>query len=78
LRRQFGTRLPHICCVPKNEAFPVDPSQEDINLAYDPDISYVIISLEGGKEDIRSFSIKNSEVKSVVQINLLRNSCGKD
>ncbi len=43
---------------------PARPSQEDINLAYDPDISYVIISLEGGREDIRSFSIKNSKVKS--------------
>ncbi len=43
---------------------PARPSQEDIDLAYDPDISYLIISLEGGREDIRSFSIKNSEVKS--------------
>jgi proteasome lid subunit RPN8/RPN11 len=43
---------------------PARPSQEDINLAYDPDISYVIISLEGDREDIKSFSIKNSEVKS--------------
>ena len=43
---------------------PARPSQEDIDLAYDPDISYLIISLEGGRKDIRSFSIKNSEVKS--------------
>ena len=43
---------------------PARPSQEDINLAYDPDISYVIISLEGDREDIESFSIINSEVKS--------------
>ncbi len=43
---------------------PARPSQEDINLAYDPDISYLIISLEGGSEDIKSFSIINSEVKS--------------
>ncbi len=45
---------------------PARPSQEDINLAYDPDISYVIISLEGGREDIRSFSIRNTEVKPQV------------
>ena len=43
---------------------PARPSQEDINMAYDPDISYMIISLEGGREDIRSFSINNSEVRS--------------
>ncbi len=42
---------------------PARPSQEDINMAYDPDISYVIISLEEGKEDIRLFSIKDSAVK---------------
>jgi len=42
------------------------PSQEDINMAYDPDISYVIISLVGGREDIRSFSINNSKVKPQV------------
>ncbi len=43
---------------------PARPSQEDIGLAYDPDISYVIISLEGDSEVIRSFSIINSEVKA--------------
>ena len=42
---------------------PARPSLEDINLAYDPNISYLIISLAGGREDIRSFSIKNSKVK---------------
>ena len=42
---------------------PARPSKEDINLAYDPNISYVIISLEGGREDIKSFSIENSDVK---------------
>ncbi len=42
---------------------PARPSKEDINLAYDPNISYVIISLEGGREDIKSFSIENSDIK---------------
>ncbi len=42
---------------------PARPSLEDINLAYDPNISYLIISLAGGREDIKSFSIKKSEVK---------------
>ncbi len=42
---------------------PARPSQEDINLAYDPDISYLIVSLVGDEEDIKSFTIKESEVK---------------
>ena len=33
------------------------PSEEDIRLAYDPEISYVIISLSGTKETIQSFRI---------------------
>ncbi len=44
-------------------ATPARPSQEDISLAYDPDISYMIVSLAGDTEDIKSFSIKESEVK---------------
>jgi proteasome lid subunit RPN8/RPN11 len=43
---------------------PARPSQEDINLAYDPDISYLIVSLAGDREDIKSFSIKESVVKT--------------
>ncbi len=43
-------------------ATPARPSQEDINLAYDPDISYLIVSLAGNGEDIKSFSIKESDV----------------
>ncbi len=45
-------------------ATPARPSQEDIILAYDPDISYLIVSLAEGREDIKSFSIKESEVKN--------------
>jgi hypothetical protein len=41
---------------------PARPSQEDIRLAYDPYISYVIISLADGGEDVKSFKIKDGQV----------------
>ena len=43
-------------------ASPARPSTEDIRLAYDPNISYVIVSLANGQEDVKSFKIKNSQV----------------
>ncbi len=39
---------------------PARPSNEDIKLAYDPNISYLITSMID--EDIKSFKIKNGEV----------------
>ncbi len=42
---------------------PARPSEEDIRLAYDPDVSHVIISLSGKKEDVRSFRIQQGEVE---------------
>ncbi len=42
---------------------PARPSQEDIKLAYDPNISYVIVSLADGKKEVKSYSIKNSEIE---------------
>ena len=44
---------------PETEAF---PSPEDIRLAYDPDLSYVIISLAGTTPTVNSFNIKNETV----------------
>lgn len=41
---------------------PARPSQEDIRLAYDPNISYLIISLQDDKPVIKSYKIKNNEV----------------
>ena len=41
---------------------PARPSQEDIRLAYDPTISYVIVSLANGGEDVKSFKIKDAQV----------------
>jgi proteasome lid subunit RPN8/RPN11 len=42
---------------------PARPSQEDIRLAFDPNISYVIVSLAAEIPDIKSFRIKNGEVE---------------
>ncbi len=43
---------------------PARPSQEDIRLAFDPNISYVIVSLADELPDIKSFRIKNGEVEN--------------
>lgn len=55
-----GLRL--IACYHSHPATPARPSEEDIRLAYDPNISYIIISLAGGTPDVKSFKIKNKEV----------------
>jgi len=38
------------------------PSQEDIKLAYDPSLSYVIVSLANSEPSIRAFIIKKDKV----------------
>jgi proteasome lid subunit RPN8/RPN11 len=48
---------------------PARPSVEDIRLAYDPEISYVIISLALTEADVKSFRIVNGQVeKEEIQI----------
>ena len=42
---------------------PARPSVEDIRLAYDPEISYLIISLTDNQVDVKSFRIKDSIVE---------------
>jgi proteasome lid subunit RPN8/RPN11 len=42
---------------------PARPSAEDIKLAYDPGMSYVIVSLAAGKKEIKSFKIQNGIVE---------------
>lgn len=41
---------------------PSRPSQEDIKLAYDPNVSYIIVSLADEKPVVRSFLIKDGVV----------------
>lgn len=42
---------------------PARPSEEDIRLAYDPNVSYIIVSLAGETPDMKSFIIKNKTVE---------------
>jgi len=42
---------------------PARPSQEDIRLAFDPNVSYVIVSLAGDKPDVKSFRIVKGTVE---------------
>lgn len=53
-----------ICAAYHSHPFtPARPSIEDIKLAYDPNLSYVIVSLAGGKPDVKSFRINFSSVE---------------
>lgn len=45
---------------------PARPSEEDIKLAYDPAIVYIIVSLANNKEEVKAFNIKNSEVEEII------------
>lgn len=45
-------------------ATPARPSPEDIKLAADPDISYMIVSLAGGNDEIKSYKIRNGIMES--------------
>ncbi len=44
-------------------ATPARPSEEDIRLAFDPDILYVIVSLMNGKESVKVFRIIGSHAE---------------
>jgi len=42
---------------------PAFPSKEDTRLAYDPDLSYIIVSLKNGKPEVNSFKISKGRVQ---------------
>ena len=44
---------------------PARPSMEDIRLAYDPDLSYVIVSLMAGVEPVLAYNMNGGEVVQV-------------
>ena len=44
-------------------ATPARPSEEDIRLAFDPNISYVIVSLVAELPDVKSFRIQKGKVE---------------
>ncbi len=43
---------------------PARPSEEDIKLAYDPEVSYLIVSLASNQVSIKSFKIQNKNIKN--------------
>jgi proteasome lid subunit RPN8/RPN11 len=46
-------------------ATPARPSEEDIRLAYDPDILYLIISLSGTLPVVKAFRIQHGQSQEV-------------
>jgi [CysO sulfur-carrier protein]-S-L-cysteine hydrolase len=67
----------HLCAVyHSHPASPARPSQEDIRLAYDPYLSYVIISLAAPQPDIKSFKIEKGFVtpEEIVSTNRMAGS----
>ncbi|MDR3189382.1 MAG: M67 family metallopeptidase [Prevotellaceae bacterium] len=62
--RAQGWRI--LACYHSHPASPARPSAEDVRLAFDPDIIYVILSLQEKENPvINAFSIREGEVKPV-------------
>ncbi|GHV12608.1 Mov34/MPN/PAD-1 family protein [Bacteroidia bacterium] len=57
---------------------PARPSEEDIRLAFDPDIIYIILSLQEETPVIKAFSIKNGTVEQIEmdRMSQVSNKCG--
>src|SRR5512133_1335948 len=62
LRETRSNGLQIIACYHSHPSTPARPSEEDINLAYDPDLRYIIISLAGEEPVVNAFRIINGEV----------------
>ena len=58
--RTAGVRLRAV--YHSHPASPARPSPEDIRLANDPALSYVIVSLAGGQPEVKSFRIRDGQV----------------
>ena len=62
--REAGKRgMKLIACYHSHPASPAQPSAEDIKLAYDPNISYVIVSLAETEPVVKSFRIQGGQVE---------------
>lgn len=59
--RAAGMRLKAV--YHSHPATPARPSPEDIRLANDPGLSYLIVSLSGPAPDVRSFRIRDGQVE---------------
>jgi len=62
--RSEGMKL--VAVYHSHPASPARPSQEDIKLAFDPNLSYVIVSLDGGQPVVKSFRIQKGNVEEEV------------
>lgn len=51
-------------CYHSHPATPARPSAEDIRLAHDPNISYVIVSLADAEPSVRSFRIEGGRAEA--------------
>jgi proteasome lid subunit RPN8/RPN11 len=68
LREARAQGLQIIANYHSHPASPARPSEEDIRLAYDPNIVYVILSLQAAAPVAKAFAIKEGKV-SQVEIN---------
>ena len=62
LKKSRTTGLELIAVYHSHPVTPARPSAEDIRLAYDPGMNYVIVSLANGQKTIKSFKIKEGNV----------------
>lgn len=65
LRQSRSEGLKLIANYHSHPSTPARPSQEDIRLAFDSEIVYLILSLAGETPDLKGFKIKNGEVEAV-------------
>jgi proteasome lid subunit RPN8/RPN11 len=65
--REAGMRL--VACCHSHPATPSRPSEEDIRLAQDPNLHYVIVSLAGEEPVVNSFRIqKGGAEKEILEV----------
>jgi proteasome lid subunit RPN8/RPN11 len=62
-RQAGGLGLQLAACYHSHPTTPVRPSAEDVRLAYDPGIHYVIVSLAAGAPEVKSFRIRDGEAR---------------
>ncbi len=62
LKKSRATGLELIAVYHSHPVTPARPSAEDIRLAYDPNMNYVIVSLANGQKTMKSFKIKEGKV----------------
>ncbi|MFV0480544.1 MAG: Mov34/MPN/PAD-1 family protein [Campylobacteraceae bacterium] len=65
-KKAKGEDLRLIACYHSHPNTPARASDEDIKLAYDSNISYIIISLAKSEPVVKSFKIKNGEAQEEI------------